>query len=297
MELAGVLAPVLTPFDAQLEVDVPRWIAHCRWLLANGCSALAIFGTTSEANSLSVGEREQMLEAALGEGIAPSLLLPGTGCSALPDTVRLTRKAVQAGCAGVLVLPPFYYKGVSEEGLYRSYAAVIDRVADPRLRIFLYHIPQMTQVPISLAVIQRLRAAYPDIVAGIKDSSGDWNNTKAMLDALPHFRIFVGSERLLLRNLREGGAGCITATANLNARAIDTLYREWRTPAADGMQDALDKVRGIFEQQPAIPALKSALAHFRKDPGWRTLRPPLLPLAPAQEEKLLAALQQANFNL
>jgi 4-hydroxy-tetrahydrodipicolinate synthase len=297
MELAGVLAPVLTPFDAQLEVDVPRWIAHCRWLLANGCSALAIFGTTSEANSLSVGEREQMLEAALGEGIAPSLLLPGTGCSALPDTVRLTRKAVQAGCAGVLVLPPFYYKGVSEEGLYRSYAAVIDRVADPRLRIFLYHIPQMTQVPISLAVIQRLRAAYPDIVAGIKDSSGDWNNTKAMLDALPHFRIFVGTERLLLRNLREGGAGCITATANLNARAIDTLYREWRTPAADGMQDALDKVRGIFEQQPAIPALKSALAHFRKDPGWRTLRPPLLPLAPAQEEKLLAALQQANFSL
>jgi len=297
MELAGVMAPVLTPFDAQLEVDLPRWLAHCRWLLANGCSALAIFGTTSEANSLSVGEREQMLEAALKEGIEPARLLPGTGCSALPDTVRLTRKAVQAGCAGVLVLPPFYYKGVSEEGLFRSYAAVIDRVADSRLRLFLYHIPQMTQVPISLAMIQRLRAAYPDIVAGIKDSSGDWNNTKAMLEALPGFRVFVGTERFLLRNLRENGAGCITATANLNARAIDTLYREWRLPAADALQSALDKVRGIFEQQPAIPALKSALALFRKDPGWRTLRPPLLPLAPAQEEKLLAALQQANFSL
>jgi 4-hydroxy-tetrahydrodipicolinate synthase len=297
MSLEGVLAPVLTPFDEQLEVDLPRWIAHCRWLLANGCSGLAIFGTTSEANSLSVDERERSLDAALEAGIAPSLLLPGTGCSALPDTVRLTRKAVRAGCAGVLVLPPFYYKGVSEEALFRSYAAVIDRVADPRLRLFLYHIPQMTQVPISLAMIERLRAAYPEVVAGIKDSSGDWGNTKSMLESLPGFRIFVGSERFLLRNLRAGGAGCITATANVNARAIDTLYREWRSPAAAALQDALDNLRGIFEQQPPIAGLKAALAHFRGDPGWRALRPPLLPLAPAQEEKLLAALQQASFTL
>jgi 4-hydroxy-tetrahydrodipicolinate synthase len=196
-----------------------------------------------------------------------------------------------------LVLPPFYYKGVSEEALFRSYAAVIDRVADPRLRLFLYHIPQMTQVPISLAMIERLRAAYPEVVAGIKDSSGDWGNTKAMLEGLPGFRIFVGSERFLLRNLRAGGAGCITATANVNARAIDTLYREWRSPAAAALQDALDNLRGIFEQQPPIAGLKAALAHFRGDPGWRALRPPLLPLAPAQEEKLLAALQQASFTL
>jgi 4-hydroxy-tetrahydrodipicolinate synthase len=297
MDLAGVLSPALTPFDDRLEVDVPRWVAHCRWLLENGCSGLAIFGTTSEANSLSVEERERMLDAAIEAGLAPDKLMPGTGCSALPDTVRLTKRAVHAGCAGVLVLPPFYYKGISNEALFQSYAAVIDRVADARLRLFLYHIPQMTQVPISIAVIERLRAAYPALVVGIKDSSGDWSNTKAMLDALPGFRIFVGSERFLLRNLRAGGAGCITATANLNARAIDHLYREWRSPEADGLQDRLDRLRGVFERLPAVAALKSALAHFRNDPRWRTVRPPLLPLAPAQEDTLLAELREAHVTL
>lgn len=291
MNLAGVWAPALTPFDADLEADLPRWIAHCRRLLDGGCSGLAIFGTTSEANSLSVSERERMLEALLAAGVDPLRLLPGTGCSALPDTVRLTRLAVQAGCAGVLVLPPFYYKNLSEEALFQSYAAVIDRVADPRLRVFLYHIPQFSGVPVPLRVIERLRAAYGPVVAGMKDSSGDWSNTQKVLEAAPDFQVFVGSERFLLQNLRAGGVGCITATANVNAPAIDALYRSWRAPEAQSLQDALAQVRGIFDALPIIPALKSALAHALQDPAWRTLRPPLLPLDAAQENKLLAALQ------
>jgi 4-hydroxy-tetrahydrodipicolinate synthase len=290
-ELSGVLAPALTPFDAALEPDVPRFIAHCQWLLRTGCSGLAVFGTTSEANSLSVDERERMLDALLEAGTPAARLLPGTGCSALPDTVRLTRRAIQAGCAGVLMLPPFYYKNLSDEALFRSYAEVIDRVADARLRIYLYHIPQVSAVPISLKLIKRLRVAYPTLVAGIKDSSGDWNNTQAVLEAFPGFRVFAGSERFLLRNLRAGGVGCITATANVNAKQIDALYQSWRGPQAQAQQDALDRLRGLFEQVPTIPALKAALAHFRGDPGWNRLRPPLLALGEAQAAQLVEALR------
>lgn len=289
-EFAGVLAPVLTPFDARLEVDVPRWIAHCRRLLDQGCSGLAIFGTTSEANSLSVEERERMLSALLEAGVPAASLLPGTGCCALPDTVRLSRLAVRAGCAGVLMLPPFYTKNLSDEALFQSYAAVIDRVADPRLRVFLYHIPQLSAVPIPVAVIQRLRAAYPEVVAGMKDSSGDWNNTQAVLAAVPGFRVFVGSEKFLLRNLRAGGAGCITATANVNASAIDRLYRAWQSPQAESLQAEVDKVRARFEQFPLIAGLKASLAHSLNDPSWLNLRPPLLPLTQSQRTALTSAL-------
>jgi len=272
--LSGVLAPVLTPFQANLEIDVPRFVDHCRSLLADGCSALAVFGTTSEANSLSVEERERLLLALLEAGIPPEKLLPGTGCCALPDTVRLTRAATRAGCAGVLMLPPFYYKNLSDEAVFRSFAAVIDRVADPRLRIFLYHIPNYSQVGIPLAVIQRLRKAYPEIVVGLKDSSGDFSNTKAVLDNVPGFQVFVGSERYLLANLRAGGAGCITATANVNAAAIAKAFHD-RTEEA---QAGIDQVRIFFEQFPMIPALKAELAERRNDPAWRTVRPPLVEL-------------------
>lgn len=296
-DLAGVLAPVLTPFDVSLVPDVPRFVAHCRWLLANGCSGLAIFGTTSEANSLSVEERERMLEEIVAAGVPPAQLLPGTGCAALPDTVRLTRRAVAAGCAGVLVLPPFYYKNVAEEALFQSYAAVIERVNDPRLRVFLYHIPQLSAVPVTLGLIERLRRAFPHVVVGMKDSSGDWSNTRAVLEAFPGFRVFVGSERFLLANLRGGGAGSITATANVNARAIDLLFRSWRGPEAERLQAEVDRVRDVFEQLPAIPALKATLAHFREDPSWSRTRPPLLPLSEAQRAQLLAGLREARFAL
>jgi len=198
MAVSRVLAPVLTPFDGALEPDPGRFLRHCRTLLDEGCSALAIFGTTSEANSLGVEERERLLDHLLESGIAPSRLLPGTGCCALPDTVRLTKKATQAGCAGVLMLPPFYYKNIGEEGLFQSYARVIERA--PGARIYLYHIPQISQVGIPLRVIQRLRAEFPGAVVGIKDSSGDFENTRSVLRGVPGFEVFVGSEKLLLQN-------------------------------------------------------------------------------------------------
>ncbi len=282
MGLSGVLAPVLTPFGASLDPDPARFLRHCRALLDEGCSALAIFGTTSEANSLSLEERERLLEYLLANGIAPGQLLPGTGCCALPDTVRLTKQATQAGCAGVLMLPPFYYKGVSEEGLFRSYARTIDRV--PGARIYLYHIPQLSQVGIPLRVIQRLRAEYPGVVKGIKDSSGDFENTKAILRAVPGFEVFVGSEKFLLANLREGGAGCITATANVNARAIERAFRE----RSEEAQRAIDEVRAAYEKLPLIAALKEAVARKTGDPQWRALRPPLVELSEEQRRLIPA---------
>src|SRR2546425_3734032 len=261
--LSGVLAPVLTPFRPDLSPDPGRFARHCRWLLSHGCAGLAVFGTTSEANSLSLEEREALLEHLLGTGIDPGKLLPGTGCCALTDTVRLTSAAVRAGCAGVLMLPPFYYKTVSEDGLFRSFAEVIERVGDSRLRVYLYHIPPVAQVGFTLKLVERLVATYPGTVAGMKDSSGDWNNTKAMLDAFAQsgFDVFAGSEKFLLANLRNGGAGCITATGNVNAAAIDRLFREWRTPRAEQLQEELNAVRGAIEKHPVIPALKAIVAN------------------------------------
>src|SRR5271167_3242114 len=216
--LSGVLPPVLTPFGQGLTPDPKRLAAHARWLLGQGCGGLAIFGTTSEANSLSLEEREVLLDALLEEGIPPEVLLVGTGCCALSDTVRLTALAVRRGCAGVLMLPPFYYKGVSDEGLYRVFSEVIERVGDARLRVYLYHIPPISQVGITAHLIERLLRAYPDVVAGMKDSSGDFGNTELMLERFgpAGFRVFLGTERFLLAGMRSGGAGCITATANVN---------------------------------------------------------------------------------
>jgi len=180
--IRGVLSPVVTPFNRDLSPDPERFIAHCRWLITQSCG-LAVFGTNSEANSLSVNERIALLDALLAADVDPARMMPGTGCCALTDTVRLTEHAVKAGCAGVLMLPPFYYKDVSEDGLFRSFAEVVERVGDSRLRIYLYHIPPVAVVGITVKLVERLLKAYPTAIAGMKDSSGDWSNTESFLKA------------------------------------------------------------------------------------------------------------------
>ena len=179
--LRGVLAPVLTPFQANLEPDAKSFIAHCRWLVDHN-AGLAIFGTNSEAASISVGERLALTDALLEAGIPAAKLMPGTGACALPDAVELARHASKSGAAGLLVLPPFFYKGVSDDGVFAYYAEIIERVGGGCAPIYLYHIPQFSYAPITLNLIERLIKRYPTVVVGAKDSSGDWNNTKAMLD-------------------------------------------------------------------------------------------------------------------
>lgn len=294
--LRGVLSPVVTPFDRDLSPDAARFVRHCRWLLDRGVG-LAVFGTNSEANSMAVGEKIALLDALVGAGLPPARMMPGTGCCAFTDSVELTRHAVRLGCAGVLMLPPFYYKGVSDEGLFRSYAQIIDRVGDDRLRIYLYHIPPVSQVPISLALIERLLDAYPEATAGIKDSSGDWSNTRAMLERFQPrgFDVFAGSETFLLATLRGGGAGCITATGNINPAPIAQLAQSWRAADAEAQQAALDAVRTVLQRFPMIPALKAAIAHHAGDPAWAAVRPPLVALGDAQARALIEALDAAGL--
>ncbi len=297
--IKGVLAPVVTPFDKDLNPDAPRFIAHCKWLISQG-SGLAAFGTNSEANSLSFNERIALLDALLTSGVDPARLMPGTGCCALTDSVRLTEHAVKAGCAGVLMLPPFYYKGVSDEGLYRNYSEIIERVGDDRLRIYLYHIPPVAVVGITPGLVERLLKKYPTAIAGMKDSSGDWKNTKTMLDnfAKSGFDVFAGSESFLLANMKNGGAGCISATANVNPAAIDKLYREWQNPDAEAQQKALDVARNTFgKKYLMIAALKAGIAHYSGDASWATVRPPLLELTKDEMASLAAELQAINFDM
>lgn len=294
-KLRGIFSPVLTPFQADLSPDVERWIEFCKQLLADGCHGLCPFGTTSEANSLGLGERMEMLEQLIAAGVPAAQLMPGTGTSAIPDTVTLTRHAVEQGCGGVLMLPPFYYKGVSDDGLFRAFAEVIERVGDTRLRIYLYHIPPVSQVPLSLGLIERLINAYPQTVVGIKDSSGDWNNLNALLTNFPGFGTFTGSEKFLLETLKRGGAGTINAVANLIAPLERRLYDNWQSDEAAGWQEAINQIRPTYQDVPAIPALKAMVAGLRQDAGWRNLRPPFVSATEAQEKAILGALAQTGL--
>ena len=296
--LSGVLSPVVTPFKADLAPDADRFIRQCRWLLSQNVG-LAVFGTNSEANSLSTEEKIELLDRLVAAGIDPARMMPGTGCCALTDSVRLTRHAVKLGCGGVLMLPPFYYKGVSDDGLFRSFAEVVERVGETSLRVYLYHIPPVSNVPITLTLIERLLTAYPGVIAGAKDSSGDWSNTQAMLDrfAAAGFDVFPGAETFLLAGMRHGGAGCISATANVNPAAIARLYESWRATDADAQQKRLDEIRATFAKYPMIPALKAAVAHWSGIAEWATVRPPLVALTREQSSALVRDLTERGFDM
>ena len=308
--IRGVLAPVVTPFRADLSPDCERFVRHCQWLLSQNCG-LAVFGTNSEANSMSAAERMKLLDTLVAAGIDCSRTMPGTGCCSLTETVELSAHAVKRGCAGVLMLPPFYYKAVSEEGLYRYFSEVVQRVGDTRLKVYLYHIPSVAIVDITPKLVERLRKAYPNAIAGMKDSSGDWNNTKTFLDAFAEtarqaptaraartFDVFVGSESFLLANMRNGGVGTISATANVNPAAIHKLYAEWNTVDADQQQLKLDVVREVFSSRKfpsMIAALKQAIAFYGNDPNWARVRPPLVELTTKQAKLLAAELKASRF--
>ena len=309
--IRGVLAPVVTPFRSDLSPDSERLVAHCRWLLSQNCG-LAVFGTNSEANSMSVKERMTLLDALIAAGVDPARMMPGTGCCSLAETVELTAHAVRHGCAGALMLPPFYYKQVSDDGLFRYFSEVVQRVDDPRLRIYLYHIPPVAMVGITPKLVERLLNAYPGAIAGMKDSSGDWNNTKLFLDEFgrdrarageTRFDVFVGSETFLLENMRHGGAGCISATANVNPSAIAALYERAKfqskidnrrskmsdSDCLEPLQKKLNVVREVFARKSwpsMIAALKQAIAIYRKDPDWARVRPPLVEFSTNQAKEL-----------
>lgn len=297
---SGVLSPVVSPVAPDGGMDTARFQALCRWQLAQGADGLAIFGTTSEANSISLRERMGQTEALVASGIPGDRLMPGTGTCSLTDTAELTKQAVSLGAGGVLLLPPFYYKGVSDDGLFAYVAELIRIVADDRLRIYLYHIPPHAVIGWSLELIQRLVDAFPDTVVGLKDSSGDWNNTKAILENVPDFDVFPASELFLVDALKLGAAGSISATANVNPggmRAVLDAFAAGDDAALDSANKAMCAVRSTFQAYAPVPSVKAAIAHFSGDPVWGVVRPPLLPFSPAQTAKLAAELAAIDFSI
>ncbi|KQU93524.1 dihydrodipicolinate synthetase [Devosia sp. Root105] len=281
--ISGVYCATVTPLNADLSPDLKRLGAHCQNLLAEGCHGIALLGTTGEANSFSVAERKAILEGALAAGITPEQLAPGVGVAAIPDTVELTRHALSLGISRVVMLPPFYYKGVSDDGIFAAYARIIEAVADPRLKLILYHIPQTSAVPLSRPLVTRLIAAFPGIVVGLKDSSGDYGNMQGLVEDNPGFAVMVGADPLLLPFLKIGGAGCITATSNLAARALRTIYDHHADPAraneVDAAQGRIEAARAMLNSYGQIPTIKAVLAERDGDDGWSRVRPPLMPFA------------------
>ena len=294
----GIWAPAVTPLDQDLAPDPGRFATHVQWLLDNGCHGVAVFGTTGEANSFSVDERIALLDASLEAGIPAERLMVGTGCCALTDSVRLTRHAVDSGCNRVLMLPPFYYKGVSDEALLASYAEVIDRVGHDALSVFLYHFPRLSGVAITTGLVERLLASpYANVITGIKDSSGDPEGTRTFITRFPGLAVFPGTETLLLAGLESGGAGCITASANVNVPAIRRVYDAWSSSSAEtaGLQDVISAQRAALQSQPMIPTLKRLLAQALGDTAWLAMRPPMLPTGQGEAAEQDAALAAAGF--
>ena len=296
--LPAVLSPVITPFKADGSPDAPKLLKQCQWLEANGVGQ-AIFGTNSEANSMSAPQKMSTLTALVEGGLKPEHLMPGTGATSIDATVNMTRHAVNHKCAGVLMLPPFYYKDVTDDGLFAYFSEVIQKVGSTALQIYIYNIPPVTKVTLSLSLLERLAKEYPKTVVGMKDSSGDWSYTESVIKLLAPsgFRVYAGSEVFLMRALRAGGVGCISATANVNPKAIADLAAHWRESNADALQANLDQVRGIFAKYQMIAGMKTAVAHYTKDSEWLRVRPPLMQLSAEQQAQLLSELKAINFSM
>ena len=293
MNCSGLWPPVATPFKNTFEVDETAFVGHANNLLQEGASGLAMLGTTSEANSLSLAERHHTIDVLIGADIAPERLLPGTGACAVSDAVALSGHATRQGCAGVLLLPPFFFKGVSDAGLETYVSQVVEGVADDRLRIYLYHIPQMAGAGWSIDLIGRLMERFEGTIVGLKDSTGDWSHTKSIIEAFPDLAVFPANESHLFDAIPLGAAGCISATANVNARAISNLIAALRGKDAGTARTAdlhvdVSAVREAIQGYPLVPAVKHVLALQTGDPTWKALRPPLVELTEEQARALEA---------
>ena len=286
LPIKGVGCAVATPFNKDLSIDHCALADHCTQLIADGVDLLAVLGTTSEANSLSTHERMEVLEKLLQNGIPATKLLPGTGVNATPETAGLTRHAADLGVAGVVMLPPSYYKSPSEEGIVRSYLDVLDRLGASAPRIILYNIPQMTMVPITDLIIAPLRAEAPDVFVGIKDSSGDEANMRALIDTFPGFSVFPGADPLMWPILKVGGAGCITATSNLVGTALANIYRDPESSNAQAYQDRIVKMRELSQGGYQISMIKALVSIRYGASGWTHVRPPLIGASEQQFQKL-----------
>ncbi len=295
----GLVAPILTPFNDDMSVAPDLYVEHARWLFGQGCAGIAPFGTTGEALSVGIDERIAAIRALVDAGVDPSRMIPGTGLSNIADTARLSRACLDMGCAAVMTLPPFYYKTVTEDALYRYFEQLIAAIG-PDARIFLYHIPPIAIVGIPPTLAARLHSDFPDQVVGIKDSSGDWDNTKELL-TIEGMIVYPGSELPLLDAMARGAPGCISATANLNAQAISKvidLCQQGDIGGAAALHENVKRFRLLVEDRGPIPAQKRLLAIATGDERWGNVRPPLTAMPEEAGRKLAATLKRdCNFEI
>lgn len=280
--ITGLWAAAITPTDAGGTIDHAALAHHAQRLLRGGCDGLVLFGSCGEGPSFSISERLAAAEAVLRAGVAPANLALGTGCPAIADTVALTRGMLGLGITRTLLLPPYYFAGVSPEGIEDAFAAVFDRVADSRLSACLYHIPQVCGVPVPAAVLGRLRTRYGATVSGVKDSSGDFTSFLAFRAAAPDVASLVGAEVLITRALAAGGQGTICGMANLVPALLRRLLHDASAQAA--IEQACTPIDGI-------PLLKATLAAITGEPIWRNMRPPLRAADAASGARVAAVLE------
>ena len=291
--IKGLIAPILTPFDKQLKLDQKMYNDLAKDLLNNGCSGLAPFGTTGEALSVGNEERMDALEGLIKSGIDPDILIPGTGLCNLPDTIKLTKHAIDMGCHGVMTLPPFYFKGLTDNGLFEYFEKLIEGVNTNKLKIYLYHIPQVCGVGLSIDLVRKLKSSFPETIVGIKDSSGVWNNTEALLK-IKNLIVYPGAELPVIEAIKLGAPGCISATANLNSKDIASVIelchsKNW--DEAEKLQKKVKSVRLLFQDYAPIPAQKALLAIQTKNPMWNNLRPPFQQISKEKSAELANTLR------
>lgn len=296
--IKGLISPILSPFDDNLNFNQEMYNELAKDLLSTGCSGLAPFGTTGEALSVSNDERMQALENLIKSGVSPNKLIPGTGLCNFPDTVKISRHAIELGCKGVMTLPAFYFKDVTDEGLFQYYERLIDEINHPNLKIYLYHIPQVSGVGLSIPLVKKLRSTYSDIIVGIKDSSGVWENTEQLL-SIDGLIVYPGAELPVIDAIKLGGPGCISATANFNptniAQVIELSHDE-KWDQAEEVHKDVKEVRYLFQDYSAIPAQKAMLAIKYKDDRWKNIRPPLVQISEQRSSELADKLRNHGFN-
>ncbi|HQT75454.1 MAG: hypothetical protein B7Z80_04145 [Rhodospirillales bacterium 20-64-7] len=294
----GVNAAVLTAMNDDLSIDLDRMAAHCRWLLANGCNGLGVLGTTGEANSIGINERMTVLEGLIERGIPAAKMMPGTGTTSITDTVLLTRHALDMGCPGALLLPPFYYKNPSDDGLLAYFNEVIQRVGGD-IKIYLYNFPQQSAVPFSVDFIGRLLKANPGKVKGIKDSSGSYDNGLSYVEAFARdgFEVYAGDDTLLKPLLEKGSAGCITAASNVNCATGAQVYANWDNATGAAAHEVLAATRKAVISVPLISGLKALVARNTGDARWLNIRPPHMRLTAAQQAALFSAFDASGITL
>lgn len=295
-KMTGVITPILTPFNDDLSFAPELYVSHAHWLLEQGIHYISPFGTTGEALSMTVNERITAVDALIDGGIDPKVLMPGAGLCNLDDTVSLCRHAMQRGCAAVMTLPPFFYKDASDDGLYAYFARLIDTVND-KLKICLYHIPPLAGIGFTPDLAQRLASNFPETIVAYKDSSGDFENTKAVIAAAPDIAVFPGSETFLRAGLEHGASGCISASCNINPAGIRQVFdnaTNQQTGDLDRLTDEMIAFRKQLESYKPIPAMKGLLARKRNEDRWRNVRQPLLPISDTQTQVLIDALDSSG---